>query len=56
MTGIEYGLGGFGDGRLQKGGPACMLRWLRDRARACAGLAVDGLARCGSGAFCTTVR
>ena len=34
MSGIEYGLGRFGDGRLEKGGPICMLHWLPGLVRA----------------------
>jgi hypothetical protein len=33
MAGIDYGLGGFGDLRLEKGGPFCMRRWWRGHAR-----------------------
>lgn len=34
MFGIEYGLGRFGDRRLQKGGPFCTLASLNGRVRA----------------------
>ena len=37
MAGIEYGLGRFGDRRLEKGGPICMRHWWRGQA-----LASDG--------------
>jgi hypothetical protein len=49
---IEFGLGRFGDRRLEKGGPPCMRPWLSGRALASAGLREGGRKRCGSGAFC----
>jgi len=45
MSGIEYGLGHFGDLRLEKGGPVCTLRWWIDQARASAVLEERGRAR-----------
>jgi len=33
MSGIEYGLGHFGDLRLEKGGPVCTRRWWIDQDR-----------------------
>ena len=54
--GIEYGLGRFGDRRLEKGGPFCMRRWCRGLGRASAGWEGRGLGRCGSRAFCATGR
>jgi hypothetical protein len=56
MAGMEYGLGRFSDRRLEKGGPACIRRWLPGLARAFAALAVGGLARCSSRDFCATAR
>lgn len=53
---MEYGLGHFGDKRLQKGGRFCIAVWL-SRAEAgfrCACLGVDGLVRFGSADFCAT--
>jgi hypothetical protein len=37
MTGIEFGLGRFGDRRREKGGPICMPRWWRGQALAFGG-------------------
>jgi hypothetical protein len=37
MTGIEFGLGRFGDRRREKGGPSCIKRWWRGRAAAFGG-------------------
>jgi hypothetical protein len=49
---IEFGLGRFGDRRLEKGGLRCMRPWLSGRALASAGLLDGGRKRCGSGASC----
>jgi len=49
---IEFGLGRFGDRRLEKGGPPSTLRWLSGPAVASGGLGDVGRRRCGSGAFC----
>jgi len=46
MFGIEYGLGRFGDRRLQKGGPSCTRALLNDRARAFEGSAERAQGRC----------
>ena len=54
--GIEYGLGRFGDRRLEKGGPICMQRLWRGRGRAFADWAERGRARCSSPAFCAMGR
>jgi len=48
MSGIEYGLGGFGDRRLQKGGPCCMRRWCCSLGRASDGSVEHGRGRCSS--------
>ncbi|WP_292608077.1 hypothetical protein [Mesorhizobium sp.] len=56
MTGIEYGLGRFGDRRLEKGGAACMPRWLRGLDRVSGGLAAVGRAKCSSRDFCAIAR
>ena len=39
MSGLEFGLGRFGDLRLEKGGCVCTRPWLIDRGRASAGWA-----------------
>lgn len=49
---VEFGLGRFGDRRLEKGGPPFMRRWLRDLAVVFGGLRGLGPRRFGSGAFC----
>ena len=57
MSGMDYGLGRFGDARLEKGGPICMQRWLHDLARASGswrGKVAPG--RCSSHAFFATRR
>jgi hypothetical protein len=56
MSGMEFGLGRFGDLRLEKGGRACMHLWLTDLDRASAGWAVRVLARCSLRAFFATRR
>jgi hypothetical protein len=55
MAGIEYGLGRFGDRRLEKGGPLCMRRWWRGRVRAFAGSREHGHGRFSSRACCATL-
>jgi hypothetical protein len=53
---MEFGLGSFGDGRLEKGGPFCTVglsRWDSVGLR-CVPLAAIELARFGSRAFCAT--
>lgn len=37
MSGMEYGLGHFGDLRLKKGGPVCTRRWWSGQVRVSAG-------------------
>jgi hypothetical protein len=49
---IEFGLGRFGDRRLEKGGPRCMRPSLSDPAVGSGELRDVGRRRCGSGAFC----
>ncbi len=56
MAMISYGLGRFGDRRLEKGGPGCMRRWWRSRAHVFVGLAVTGRARCSFAGFFTIRR
>lgn len=56
MAKVAYGLGRFGDLRLQKGGPGCMRRWWRGRGRVSGGLAATGPARCSFGGFFTIDR
>jgi hypothetical protein len=48
----EFGLGRFGDRRLEKGGLRCMPPWLRDPAVVFGGWEAAGPRRCGFGAFC----
>jgi hypothetical protein len=52
--GIEFGLGRFGDRRLEKGGSPCTLPLLSDPAVASGELRDAALRRFGSGAFCAT--
>ena len=49
---IQFGLGRFGDRRLEKGGSRCTLRLFSDPAVVSGGLAAVGHKKCGSGAFC----
>jgi hypothetical protein len=49
---IEFGLGRFGDRRLEKGGPPSTLRLLRGPAVESDALPAAGRRKCGSGAFC----
>ena len=49
---IEFGLGRFGDRRLEKGGSRCTLPWSSGPAVGSGGLRDVGHRRCGSGAFC----
>jgi hypothetical protein len=49
---VEFGLGRFGDRRLEKGGPRFTRRWSSDLAVVCGGLRGVGPRRFGSGAFC----
>ena len=54
--GIEFGLGHFGDLRLQKGGPCCIRRWWNGPVLMSAGWLAIGRGRCSSSAFWTTMR
>jgi hypothetical protein len=56
MAVISYGLGRFGDRRLEKGGLGCTRRSWRGRARVSVGLAVTGRARCSFAGFFTIGR
>jgi hypothetical protein len=56
MAKVTYGLGRFGDRRLEKGGPGCMRRWWRGPARVFVVLAATGRARCSFAGFFTTGR
>jgi hypothetical protein len=49
---IEFGLGRFGDRRLEKGGPRFIGPSLSDPAVGSGVLRDVGHRRCGSGAFC----
>ena len=53
---VEYGLGRFGDRRLEKGGRICTQRWLHVPDRAFVDWVVRGRARCSSPVFCATQR
>ena len=46
--GMEFGLGRFGDRRLEKGGPRSMRPWLSGLVRAFGALPAVGPKRCGS--------
>ena len=50
---IEFGLGRFGDRRLEKGGSRSTLPWLSGPAVGSGDLPDVGRRRCGSGVFCT---
>ena len=56
MGGVAYGLGRFGDRRLEKGGPDCIRRWWRGPAHVFVALAVTGRAKCSFADFFTTRR
>jgi hypothetical protein len=56
MSGLSFGLGRFGDRRLEKGGQRCTRLWLRVRARAFGALEVRGRGRCSLRAGCATAR
>lgn len=49
---IEFGLGRFGDRRLEKGGPPSTLPLLSGPAVGFDDLRAVGRRKCGSGAFC----
>ena len=51
MFGIAYGLGHFGDLRLEKGGRVCTRRWWSGRGRVSAVLLGRGRARFNSRGF-----
>jgi hypothetical protein len=53
---IEFGLGRFGDRRLEKGGSPCTLPWLSGPAVAFGGLRAGGHKRCDSRASCAITR
>ena len=55
MAGIEFGLGRFGDRRLEKGGPPFMRPWLSGLARVSGDLPDDGRKRCGSRGCCAII-
>ena len=55
MAGIEYGLGRFGDRRLEKGGRFCMRPWWRGRALASADWLEHGRGRFSSRGCCATI-
>jgi hypothetical protein len=55
MGGIEFGLGRFGDRRLEKGGSICTRRWWRGRAAAFGGWEERESGRCNSRA-CFAIR
>ena len=54
MFGVEFGLGRFGDLRLQKGGPIFMRHWWNGQDRAFAVLPGRVRARFSSPGFCAT--
>src|ERR1700675_1091026 len=56
MAVVGYGLGRFGDRRLEKGGPGCTRRWWGGRARVSVALAGVGRARCSFADFFTIGR
>jgi hypothetical protein len=56
MAVVAYGLGRFGDRRLEKGGLGCTRRWWRGRGRVFVVLAVVGRARCSFAGFFTIGR
>ena len=49
----DFGLGRFGDRRLEKGGLRCMPPWLPGPALVSGGSVAAARRRCGFGAFCT---
>ena len=56
MIGIDFGLGRFGDRRLEKGGPRCTRRSLGGRARVSGGLRDSARKRFSSRDFCEMLR
>lgn len=55
-AGAEFGLGRFGDRRLEKGGRRCTRLWWRARALASVGLEAAERGRCSLRGFCATAR
>jgi hypothetical protein len=53
---IAFGLGRFGDRRLEKGGPRCTRPWLIVLAVGSGELRDVGRRRCGSGVFCVILQ
>ena len=53
---MEFGLGRFGDRRLEKGGPPFMRLWWIGRVLISGGLRDDGRRRCGSHVSCVIPR
>ena len=51
--GMAFGLGRFGDRRLEKGGRPCTLPWLNGRVRTSAGWVAVGRDRCSFFGSCT---
>ena len=56
MFDFGYAVGGFGDLRLEKGGPACMRLWLSGRVRVCVGWRERGRRKYGIIGFCETLK
>jgi hypothetical protein len=56
MLGLDYGLGRFGDRRLEKGGPFCTLVSLNGRARAFEGSGERGREKSSSRGGCAIPR
>ena len=56
MARVGYGLGRFGDRRLEKGGRVCMRRWWHGPARVSVALAATGRVSCSSGGYFTIGR
>jgi hypothetical protein len=52
---IEFGLGRFGDRRLEKGGPFFMRLWLNGHVAVSAAWGAGDRGRCSSHASCATV-
>lgn len=55
MQAMDMSVGHFGDGRLQKGGPCCLARWLPIPAAASGGSLVAGRGRFSFTGFCGTL-
>jgi hypothetical protein len=52
---VEFGLGRFGDRRLEKGGPPCMRPLLSGQDLVFAAWAAGGRGKCSSRASCATI-